>query len=52
MGREASHEPTPAQGYADIETARQERDRLRREITHLVEVLTVWRLEVAWLRAR
>ena len=48
---EVEREPTPAQVRADVEALRQERDRLRAEVSHLVEVTTVWRMELERLRA-
>jgi hypothetical protein len=41
---------TLEQVQAERETARQERDGLRAEVTHMLEVLTVWRAEYDRLR--
>ena len=50
-GGDASREPPLAQVCADVDALRQERDRLRREVTHLLEVTSVWRAERDRLRA-
>ena len=48
---EALGEPTLAHMRAEVDAAIQARDRLHAEITHLLEVTTVWRMEAERLRA-
>ena len=48
---EALGEPTLAHMRAEVDAAIQARDRLHAEVTHLLEVLTVWRMDRDRLRA-
>ena len=48
---ETPHAPSLARVSADIDALRQARDRLHAELSHLLEVIAVWRAERDRLRA-